>query len=171
MQWLAFLVAVVFGWIVSFVWRFLTNLSAFWTPNARGIGRFAFGITGSFRAFICRLPFFPIGFAPFARLTPFPAMVNTPLEIFLGQLSGPPKLRSPYLTRYFGHWRFLHLASLFSAVVCIGWSFKEVKMAAERCLKSHPKNQFAELSTTLDSMATDWGPNTLTTAISGFILG
>jgi len=88
-QWLAFLVAVAFSWLVSFVWRFLINLAAFWTPNARGIGRFAFGITGILSGFYMPLALYPDWFRAFCELTPFPAMVNTPLEIFLGQLSGP----------------------------------------------------------------------------------
>lgn len=87
-QWLTFLMAVMLGWLVSFGWRFLVNLAAFWTPNARGIGRFAFGITWILSGFYMPLALFPDWFRALCDLTPFPAMVNTPLEIFLGQISG-----------------------------------------------------------------------------------
>src|SRR5207253_1384997 len=43
-RWLALSLSLGLSWFVSFGWRFLVNLAAFWTPNARGVGRFAFGI-------------------------------------------------------------------------------------------------------------------------------
>src|SRR5205085_8301447 len=36
--WLAFLASVILAVLVSFGWRFLLNLSAFWTTDARGLG-------------------------------------------------------------------------------------------------------------------------------------
>ena len=36
-QWLAFFLVLVLAWLISFSWRFLVNLAAFWTPNALGI--------------------------------------------------------------------------------------------------------------------------------------
>ncbi len=88
-QWVALLPAIALSWLVSFGWRFLVNLAAFWTPNARGIGRFAFGIVWVLSGFYMPLALYPDWFRVLCEMTPFPAMVSTPLQIFLGQLDGP----------------------------------------------------------------------------------
>lgn len=91
-QWLALLPALFFAWAVSFGWRFLVNLAAFWTPNARGIGRFAFGLIWVLSGFYMPLRLYPDWFRAICELTPFPSMVSTPLQIFLGLLDGPELL-------------------------------------------------------------------------------
>ncbi|MCB0106600.1 MAG: ABC-2 family transporter protein, partial [Caldilineaceae bacterium] len=88
LQWLALLVALILGWLLSFAWRFLVNLAAFWSPNALGIGRFAFGIAWVLSGFFMPLRFFPDWAQRLCHLTPFPSMVNTTIEIYLGLLSG-----------------------------------------------------------------------------------
>jgi len=86
--WLAFLLALLLSWMVSFAWRFLVNLAAFWSPQAGGVGRFLFGLAWIFSGFIMPLPLFPDWFIRLANFTPFPAMVNTVILVYLGQLSG-----------------------------------------------------------------------------------
>jgi ABC-2 type transport system permease protein len=88
-QWLAFFLALLFSWLVSFAWRFLINLAAFWTPNARGVGRFGFGIIWVLSGFYMPLNLYPDWFRIMCEMTPFPAMVSTPIQIFLGALDGP----------------------------------------------------------------------------------
>lgn len=88
-QWLALAVAIFFSWLISFAWRFLVNLAAFWTPEASGIGRFAFIISWFCSGFLMPLRFFPDWVVTICNLTPFPAMLNTVVEIYLGVLSGP----------------------------------------------------------------------------------
>ena len=44
-QWLALGAAFTLAWAVSFSWRYLVNLAAFWSPNALGIGRLAFSLS------------------------------------------------------------------------------------------------------------------------------
>jgi ABC-2 type transport system permease protein len=88
-QWLALALAILLSWLVSFAWRFLINLAAFWTPNARGIGRFAFVLSWFFSGFLMPLRFFPEWVVRLSALTPFPQMVNTVVEVYLGLLSGP----------------------------------------------------------------------------------
>jgi ABC-2 type transport system permease protein len=88
LQWAAFLMAILFSWLVSFSWRFLVNLASFWTPNARGFGRFAFGIVWVLSGFYMPLALYPDWFRTLCEMTPFPSMVSVPLEIFLGTLSG-----------------------------------------------------------------------------------
>lgn len=87
-QWLAFGVTIGLSWLLSFAWRFLVNLAAFWSPNARGIGRFAFGIISVLSGFIMPLRLYPDWFQAISHATPFPSMVNTPVEVFLGLLTG-----------------------------------------------------------------------------------
>ena len=74
---------------MSFSWRFLVNLAAFWTPNAQGIGRFAFILSWFFSGFLTPLAFFPDWVVRLSYLTPFPHMVNTVVEVYLGILNGP----------------------------------------------------------------------------------
>ena len=88
-QWLALAFSLVLAGLVSFSFRFLINLAAFWTPNAQGFGRFAFGISALLTGFIMPLRFFPNWFSQFCHLTPFPSMINTVVEVYLGILKGP----------------------------------------------------------------------------------
>lgn len=87
-QWFALMLSFILGLLVSFAWRFVVNLAAFWTPDARGIGRFAFGLTWILSGFFMPLRFFPDWFITFCSLTPFPSMVNTSIEVYLGLLTG-----------------------------------------------------------------------------------
>lgn len=93
-QWLALAVAIILSWLVSFSWRFLVNLAAFWTPNARGVGFFAFGFSWTLSGFFLPLRFLPDWFIAMANLTPFPSMVNTVIETYLGLLSGPALIQA-----------------------------------------------------------------------------
>lgn len=87
-QWLALVLSLLSSWLLSFAWRFLVNLAAFWTPNAIGVGRFAFGIAWVLSGFFMPLRFFPAWFQTLCHVTPFPSMVNTTIEIYLGLLTG-----------------------------------------------------------------------------------
>ncbi|MFL7794583.1 MAG: ABC transporter permease [Anaerolineae bacterium] len=92
--WLAVSVALVLSTMISFSWRFLVNLSAFWTPDARGVGRFAFILSWFMSGFLMPLRFFPDWFVRLCHLTPFPATVNTVIEVYLGVLTGPEIVRA-----------------------------------------------------------------------------
>jgi len=93
-QWLAVGAALTSSWMLSFVWRFLINLAAFWTPDARGVGRFAFGLSWFLSGFLMPLRFFPDWFVRLCNLTPFPSMVNTIVEVYLGVLTSPEIIRA-----------------------------------------------------------------------------
>lgn len=92
-QWLAFGVALFFSWLISFLWRFLINLVSFWTPNAVGILRFIFALSWFFSGFLMPLRFFPDWVIKLSYLTPFPLILNTVIEIFLGVIQGPGVLQ------------------------------------------------------------------------------
>lgn len=87
-QWLALPIVLALGWVVSYAWRFMVNLAALWTPDARGIGRIAFLLMNLFSGFLMPLRLYPDWFANLCRWTPFPALFNTSLEVYLGILTG-----------------------------------------------------------------------------------
>lgn len=89
LQWGFVFVTLALSWLVSFAWRFLINLSAFWSPNAVGFLRFFFLTALFFSGFMMPLRFFPGWVTDLAYLTPFPHTVNTVVETYLGLLSGP----------------------------------------------------------------------------------
>lgn len=93
-QWLVLPLVLALSWLVSFFWRFLVNLSALWTPDARGIGRVAFVLGGLFAGFFMPLRLYPDWFLRLCYLTPFPALYNTSVEVFLGMISGPELLNA-----------------------------------------------------------------------------
>lgn len=86
-QWFALILTLLLAWWVSFGVRFLVNLTAFWSSDARGIGRFAFILGMFFSGFLMPLRFFPAWVQRVAFLTPFPHMLNTVVEVYLGVLS------------------------------------------------------------------------------------
>lgn len=93
-HWVLLSLSLVLSVIVSFGWRFLVNLAAFWVPDARGIGRFAFALSWFLSGFLMPLRFFPPWFIWLANLTPFPSMVSTVTEVYLGVLTGPSLWRA-----------------------------------------------------------------------------
>ena len=86
--WGYFFAAFLLSWLVSFSWRFLVSLAAFWTPNAVGIGRFFFLGGYVLSGVLMPLAFFPTWFQHLAYMTPFPHTVTTMIEIYLGMLKG-----------------------------------------------------------------------------------
>jgi ABC-2 type transport system permease protein len=87
-QWAFFLVSVLLAILISFAWRFLVNLAAFWVLDAVGIGRFAWLIMYFCSGFIVPVSFFPDWLKFLVQWTPMPAMVNTPVEVYLGLVQG-----------------------------------------------------------------------------------
>jgi len=83
-QWAAFILVLLLSWLISFSWRFLVNLAAFWTPNALGIGRLAFILSWFLSGFFMPLRFFPDWVVKICYLTPFPYTINVVVEVYLG---------------------------------------------------------------------------------------
>lgn len=88
-QWIAVCATLVLSWMISFLWRFWVNLASFWTPNARGILRLFYILSWFFSGFLMPLRFFPDWIIRLSYLTPFPHMLNTVVEVYLGVLQGP----------------------------------------------------------------------------------
>lgn len=87
-HWGFVLLSLFLAWLVNFFFRFLVNLTGFFTPDARGIARGAFAISQLFCGFLLPLKLYPDWFQNLAAWTPFPASFNIPLEIYLGKLQG-----------------------------------------------------------------------------------
>ena len=83
--WLAFALSVALAVVVSFGWRFLLNLSAFWMVDARGIHTIAIVLVNFFSGLLVPLAFFPERLRMVAELLPFRAFVMVPIEVLLGQ--------------------------------------------------------------------------------------
>ncbi|MGH8901369.1 MAG: ABC transporter permease [Egibacteraceae bacterium] len=86
--WVAFLVSVCLAVCVSFAFRFLYNLPAFWLTDYRGVAAIAMFAVNLFSGFSVPVAFFPSWLAAIARATPFPAMIQTPIDVFVGKTSG-----------------------------------------------------------------------------------
>jgi ABC-2 type transport system permease protein len=88
-SWFIVIISIILSWLISFCFRFLVNLAAFWTPNAKGIGRFWFVVSWFFSGQLMPLRFFPDWVQTIANLTPFPHMLNTVVELYIGIIHGP----------------------------------------------------------------------------------
>jgi ABC-2 type transport system permease protein len=88
-QWLALILSIALAWLLSFAFRFTVNLASFWSPDARGIGRLAFVIAMFGYGILMPVRFYPPAVQEALAFTPFPHMLNTTLEIYLGTLHGP----------------------------------------------------------------------------------
>ena len=87
-HWLALPVSLALGLLISFAWRFLVSLSAFWTHDAVGVGRIAYTLSNFLSGFLMPIAFFPAWLVPAMRLLPFASMLNTTIEVYLGLLNG-----------------------------------------------------------------------------------
>lgn len=88
LAWSAFLLSVALAVSVSFAFRFAYNLSAFWLADYRGMAALAMIAATLFSGFLAPVGFFPRWLAVIAYATPFPAMIQTPIDIFVGKASG-----------------------------------------------------------------------------------
>ena len=86
--WLAFPVSLALAVTTSYGYRFLFNLSAFWLLDYRGVGMLAMVVSTFFSGQIIALAFFPEELRMLAWALPFAAMVQAPIEVFLGHARG-----------------------------------------------------------------------------------
>ncbi|MBZ9749713.1 ABC-2 family transporter protein [Deinococcus sp. HMF7604] len=86
--WVQTALSIVLAWACGFLFRFLVNCAAFWSPDAAGFGRFAWALLGLGCGFLMPLAFFPEWFQAWLAWTPFPAMLNTVVEVWVGVKTG-----------------------------------------------------------------------------------
>jgi ABC-2 type transport system permease protein len=75
------LLSTLLGWFVSFSFRFLINLTAFWSPNALGMGRLAFTVLMFASGFVLPLTLFPAWVQTLCAFTPFPSMMQSVVDL------------------------------------------------------------------------------------------
>lgn len=81
-------VSVVLAVVVSFAGRFVVNLVAFWTTEVRGPVLVYVLLSGLLGGHIIPLQLFPHWLAVVAYATPFPALMQLPLDLATGQATG-----------------------------------------------------------------------------------
>lgn len=86
--WIAFVASLALAVIASFAFRFLFNLAAFWLVDYRGVGVLAMVASTFFSGQIVPLAFFPEWLEVTAWALPFAAMVQAPIEVWLGHADG-----------------------------------------------------------------------------------
>jgi ABC-2 type transport system permease protein len=87
-SWGLFAVSALLAVVVSFGIRFLLNASAFWLLDARGVIS-AWGVAGGvLSGLVVPLAWFPSWAQAVLAWTPFPAILQTPIDVFLERGSG-----------------------------------------------------------------------------------
>ena len=86
--WLWLALSLTLAVAVSFAYRFLYNTVAFWLVDYRGVAALAIIVALLLSGFILPLPFFPDWLEAVARVLPFAAIVQIPIDIFLEQVTG-----------------------------------------------------------------------------------
>jgi ABC-2 type transport system permease protein len=87
--WLCLALSLVLAVTVSFAFRFMLNLSAFWTTDARGLGTLALIASTFLSGFLIPLDFFPDWLRAGVAVLPFAGTIQTPADVFLERLAGP----------------------------------------------------------------------------------
>jgi ABC-2 type transport system permease protein len=88
LAWGAFMLSLVLAQLVSFGFRFLLNVSAFWTTDARGLGYIALALTMFLGGFVIPIRYFPEWAQPICFALPFASITQTPGDVFVGRLEG-----------------------------------------------------------------------------------
>ncbi|MBM9621368.1 ABC transporter permease [Streptomyces zhihengii] len=88
LTWLAFLVSVALGVVVSFAVRFLVALSAFWLMDGAGVIQMAWLAALFFSGMLLPLNLFPGVLGEVARALPWSSLLQVPADVFLGTYSG-----------------------------------------------------------------------------------
>jgi ABC-2 type transport system permease protein len=86
--WLAFVLSVVLAVVLSYGFRFLYNLSSFWLLDYRGPLLLSVTVALFFSGFVIPVRFFPNWLETAAHATPFPALVQLPVDLFVGKATG-----------------------------------------------------------------------------------
>jgi ABC-2 type transport system permease protein len=88
LTWLAFLFSVTLGVVVSFAFRYLVALSAFWLMDGAGVAQIAGLSALFFSGMVLPLTLFPGVLGEVARVMPWSSMLQVPADVFLGRRTG-----------------------------------------------------------------------------------
>jgi len=86
--WLAFGLSCGLAIVVSYAFRAIYNVASFWLLDWRGTTILAITAANFFSGFVIPVAFFPLPLEAIARATPFPAMLQVPVDIFVGRVAG-----------------------------------------------------------------------------------
>src|SRR5690606_12929999 len=86
--WAALAVSLTLSVPISFAWRPLINLAAFWPRAARAVGNVATARLSLRSGFLIPIAFLPEPWRSVAQALPFAGIVAVPIDIWLGQLNG-----------------------------------------------------------------------------------
>jgi ABC-2 type transport system permease protein len=86
--WVVFLVSIALGVCVSFALRYLYNSVTFWLLDYRGPLLLSVAVMSFFSGFYMPVRFFPDALRTFTNATPFPSMLQRPVDVFLGKTHG-----------------------------------------------------------------------------------
>lgn len=82
------LLSVAFAVVVSFACRWLVNLTAFWLLDLRGPMTLYLLVTNILCGLAVPVQWFPGWLAATAAATPFPSMLQTPIDVLMGRTAG-----------------------------------------------------------------------------------
>ncbi|MFG3304153.1 ABC transporter permease [Streptomyces wuyuanensis] len=88
LPWLAFLTAVLLGVVVSFAFRYLAALSAFWLMDGAGVLQITWLAGLFFSGMLLPLTLFPGALGELARLLPWSSLLQIPADVLLGKRTG-----------------------------------------------------------------------------------
>ena len=81
-------VSITLAVVVSFACRFLVSLAAFWLTEIRGVVLFYVLVTGLLGGHLIPVQLFPGWMQTLAYATPFPAIIQWPIDLVTGQATG-----------------------------------------------------------------------------------
>lgn len=88
LTWVAFLIAVALGSIVSFAIWYLVAMSAFWLLDGQGVAQVAWLGGLFFSGMLLPLNVFPGGLGEVARALPWASMLQVPADVYLERYEG-----------------------------------------------------------------------------------
>jgi ABC-2 type transport system permease protein len=87
LSWLLGALAVLLAVTVSFLADMMVNLAAFWILQTRGLAVVYMAVMNLLSGFLIPIAWFPDWLIAVTRATPFPSMVQTPIDVLSGRLS------------------------------------------------------------------------------------
>ncbi|MEI2777411.1 MAG: ABC-2 family transporter protein [Tetrasphaera sp.] len=87
-------IAMLIGAVLSFYCGYAVAILGFWVVDVRGINTLYTVLSGFGMGLYVPVALFPGWLQTLAIATPFPSMMMTPTDIFIGRLDGPDSLRA-----------------------------------------------------------------------------
>lgn len=86
--WAVLPVALLLAIVISFSFRFMVNIGAFWLTDLRGLYAFFLVFVNLLSGFLVPLAFFPSGLRTLVEYLPFAGMISIPLDVYLERRAG-----------------------------------------------------------------------------------